>query len=81
MIINPTFEMPLRKFKGKDLIIWGNETALLEGDGRNGTDLSSPLSASCINPCKGCACMLTDAKGSRSHLGCNTKVLLFLCSL
>ena len=37
MIINPTFEMPLRKFKGKDLIIWGNETALLEGDGRNGT--------------------------------------------
>lgn len=36
MIINPTFEMPLRKFKGKDLVIWGNETALLEGDGRNG---------------------------------------------
>ena len=39
MIINPTFEMPLRKFKGKDLIIWGNETALLEGDGRNGMPL------------------------------------------
>lgn len=37
MIINPTFQMPLNKFKGKDLIIWGNETALLEGDGRNGT--------------------------------------------
>jgi hypothetical protein len=36
MIINPTFQMPLHKFKGKDLIIWGNETALLEGDGRNG---------------------------------------------
>lgn len=47
MIINPTFEMPLRKFKGKDLIIWGNETALLEGDGRNGEDLSPLLSASC----------------------------------
>ena len=40
MIINPTFEMPLKKFKGKDLIIWGNETALLEGDGRNGTATS-----------------------------------------
>ena len=40
MIINPTFEMPLKKFKGKDLIIWGNETALLEGDGRNGTAYS-----------------------------------------
>lgn len=39
MIINPTFEMPLRKFKGKDLVIWGNETALLEGDGRNGMSL------------------------------------------
>ena len=42
MIINPTFEMPLRKFKGKDLVIWGNETALLEGDGRNGGALAVP---------------------------------------
>ena len=40
MIINPTFEMPLKKFKGKDLIIWGNETALLEGDGLRGTAFS-----------------------------------------
>ena len=40
MIINPTFEMPLKKFKGKDLIIWGNETALLEGDGLRGTAYS-----------------------------------------
>ena len=47
MIINPTFEMPLRKFKGKDLIIWGNETALLEGDGRNGTALFACLVSSC----------------------------------
>ena len=36
MIINPTFNLPLHKLKGKDLVIWGNETALLAGDGRSG---------------------------------------------
>ncbi|CAL8464124.1 g3659 [Coccomyxa elongata] len=36
MIINPTFQLPLNKFAGKDLVIWGNETALLSGDGRSG---------------------------------------------
>lgn len=36
MIINPTFQLPFNKFAGKDLIIWGNETALLAGDGRSG---------------------------------------------
>lgn len=36
MIINPTFQLPFNKFVGKDLIIWGNETALLSGDGRSG---------------------------------------------
>lgn len=38
MIINPTFQLPLNKFAGKDLIIWGNETALLAGDGRSGME-------------------------------------------
>ena len=38
MIINPTFQLPLNKFAGKDLIIWGNETALLAGDGRSGKE-------------------------------------------
>ena len=46
MIINPTFQMPLNKFKGKDLIIWGNETALLEGDGRNGTARTHSVTSS-----------------------------------
>ena len=46
MIINPTFQMPLNKFKGKDLVIWGNETALLEGDGRNGTAQSRSVQCS-----------------------------------
>ncbi len=36
MIINPTFQLPLNKFAGKDLVIWGNETALLAGDGKSG---------------------------------------------
>lgn len=43
MIINPTFELPFSKFKGKDLIIWGNETALLAGDGLKGGDRSRCL--------------------------------------
>lgn len=36
MIINPIFNLPFGKFKGKDLVIWGNETALLAGNGRSG---------------------------------------------
>ena len=36
MIINPAFNIPFAKFKGRDLVIWGNETRLLAGDGRSG---------------------------------------------
>jgi hypothetical protein len=36
MVINPTFELPFHKYKGRDLVIWGNETALLAGDGLKG---------------------------------------------
>ena len=43
MIINPTFNLPFAKFKGKDLVIWGNETALLAGNGRSGGQHSSSL--------------------------------------
>ena len=67
MIINPTFEMPLKKFKGKDLIIWGNETALLEGDGRNGTassqqrlpkrPVTTALPFNCSSRCSALACV------------------------
>ena len=40
MIINPSFNIPFGEFKGKDLVIWGNETRLLAGDGRSGLALS-----------------------------------------
>ena len=49
MIINPTFNLPLHKFAGKDLVIWGNETALLAGDGRSGA--RSPLAAAWMWTC------------------------------
>jgi hypothetical protein len=42
MIINPTFNLPFAKFKGKDLVIWGNETALLAGNGRSGAASHAP---------------------------------------
>lgn len=37
MIIDVNFLLPFQRFKGKDLIIWGNETRLALGDGRRGT--------------------------------------------
>lgn len=36
MIIDVNFLLPFQRFKGKDLIIWGNETRLALGDGRRG---------------------------------------------
>lgn len=51
MIINPAFQLPLNKFAGKDLVIWGNETALLSGDGRSGVYVHPPpLSVPAFSP-------------------------------
>lgn len=36
MIIDVSFLLPFQRFKGKDLVIWGNETRLALGDGRRG---------------------------------------------
>ena len=78
MIINPTFEMPLKKFKGKDLIIWGNETALLEGDGRNGTassqqrlpkrPVTTSLPLNCSSRCSALACVQQPCSQQLLHL-------------
>ena len=36
MVIDVNFVLPWNRFKGKDLVIWGNETRLALGDGRRG---------------------------------------------
>lgn len=36
IIIDVAFTLPFWNYNGKDLVIWGNETKLLEGDGRHG---------------------------------------------
>ena len=36
VIIDVAFTLPFQEYAGSDLVIWGNETRLMAGDGRHG---------------------------------------------
>ena len=39
IIIDVAFTLPFWNYEGKDLVIWGNETRMLSGDGRRGESI------------------------------------------